>query len=120
MAVSSYGNIHTQTFSDLEANSTVEANVLVGSGRIYSIEIDNTNNKADSFLKIWDNIAPSITTAADFIFKVPGGEKIPFLFGSGGQGVALSSGLSFACVITGGDTGSTSPASKVPVVIKTD
>ena len=120
MSLSSYGNIHTQTFSDLEANSTVEANLLSGSGRIYSIEIDNTNNKADSFLKIWDATGPSVTDAAHFIFRVPGGEKIPYLFGSGGQGVALSNGLSFACVTTGGDTGSTSPVSKVPVVIKTN
>ena len=101
---------------DTDADATSEANVNTGAATLYLLSIDNTANaSAKSFLKLYDATAPTIgTTAPDMIIPVPGGATVTLAIT---EGLAFLTGLSFACLTTGGTGGITGPTSDVSVVM---
>lgn len=118
MSLSNYTQLGTKVWKDVDADSTIET--LTGALTIHALEIDNTQNTADSFLKIWDNATPTLTTPAEFILRVESGKKLPLILGSLFEGVTFTNNPAFACVTTGGDTGSTSPTNDVKVTFITN
>lgn len=109
--------IATKLVVDTDSDATSESDVLVGSGTVYMVEVDNTGNGAVSYLKLYDAAAPTIgTTVPDFVLKVPASASRTFVLGAPGTGIAFTN-LSFCAVTTGGTAGTTSPTNNVTVRI---
>jgi hypothetical protein len=90
-------------------------NVTGTSGKIYTVEIDNTANPATPvYLKLYDHLAPAIgSTPPDWEFRCEAGGR----FSCGVPvGMAFLLGLSMACVLEAGTVGSTDPVN--PVIVR--
>lgn len=122
MALTQFRNLETNVFQDLELNSTAEA-IAVVAITLFSVEVDNSGNNVDVFLKLWDDQAPSAPSVGTddpvFVFKVPAGEVLEQPMTFDGLGRAFSKSLYAACVTTGGTNGSAAPANKVTATFKT-
>lgn len=96
------------------ATATPDNNVTGAAGSLYQLDVDNSANSDNpAYLKIYDAAAPTVgTTPPDFIFKVPANQRRNLVIPDGWDFLALS----FACVISGGTAGTTSPTN--PVVAK--
>ena len=99
---------------DADCNEVAENDVLLAPAVLSEIEIDNSENVASSFVKLYNHRAPVVgTTAPDQVIEVAAGDR---------DTVALTLdctiALSFACVTTGGTAGTTGPTENVPVTIK--
>lgn len=98
-----------------DCNSTSNDDVTGTEGTIYLVEIDNTANDEAVFLKIYDDVSPTVgTTEPDHIVKAKVNDVTT---------VSIPEGLdydniSFACVTTGGTEGTDDPEEKVVVRIK--
>lgn len=104
-----------RTIEDTAANATSEDDVLTGIATVYKIVINNAANSAASFLKLYNNVAPTVgTTAPDGIIKVSAGDTRTIIIP---KGWSFPTALSFACVTAGGTAGITGPASAVNVKI---
>lgn len=103
-------------FTETDLENTAIA-VQASSLTIYEIEIDNTANAAqDNYVKFW-NTAGAVTvgtTVPDMVIEVRQGVKRSIVIP---DGLAYETGLSVACVTTGGTAGTTSPGSSVVVKI---
>jgi hypothetical protein len=101
---------------DTDADGTSENNVRGGASTVYVVEVDNSLNAATSYLKFYDNAAPTVgTTAPTLVIPATLGETERW---TNLAGYAFATALSFACVTDGGGTaGTTSPASNVTVRI---
>ncbi|MDD5707169.1 MAG: hypothetical protein PHR35_14695 [Kiritimatiellae bacterium] len=105
--------IATKLIVQTSATATPDNNMLGMAGTVYMIEVDNTANAASSYLKFYDNGAPTVgTTVPDFVVRVKAGQRRPMVIPEGLDFTILS----MACVTTGGTAGATSPAS--PVVVR--
>ena len=90
-----------ETYSAIKASSTV----------LYEIEIDNTANAASTFVKLYNNAAPTVgTTAPDMIILVPASVSRTLVIPSG---ITFATALSIAALTAGGTAGSTGPTSDV-------
>ena len=101
------------------ANATAVA-VKTSSGTIYGIEIDNTANSADSFVKLYNLAAGSTTVGSDdpdMVLKAPATKKMTYLFN---QGVAQGTAITLACVTLAGTAGNSTPISNVTVKVVYD
>jgi len=99
---------------DASADEVAENDVLLAPCVCNEIEIDNSENVASSFVKLYNHRAPVVgTTAPDQVIEVAAGER---------DTVALTLdctiALSFACVTTTGTAGTTPPTEDVPVTLK--
>src|SRR3990167_7706550 len=98
------------TETDLEGTAvTVQASATV----IYAIEIDNTANTGqDEYVKFYNTAGtPTIgTTVPDMVIEIRQGVSRSFIIPNG---LSFETGLSVACVTTGGTGGTTSPGSAV-------
>jgi hypothetical protein len=136
MAVSSAGFLGTSVFRDLDVDGSVEL-LFTGAIVLYGIEVDNSQNDSDVFLKLWDSAGVSVgTDAPDLVFRVEAGQKLfqPLVFADlsdlAAQGLdtgnivekgsTFTTGLSVACVTTGGTAGTTSPTNDVTATLITD
>ena len=98
---------------DTDADATSENDVNSGAATLYGIKADNSANSAASFVKLYNNAAPTVgTTAPDIILKVKGSKIRRVLFP---KGIAFGTALSYACVTTGGTGGTSNPTSDVKV-----
>lgn len=108
--------VGTNLIKETNAGATANNDVTGTSGAVYMIEVDNSANSAASFLKIYDDAAPTIGTAVpDYVFRVPANQVRQFV-SPGGMDFA---NLSFAVVTVGGTTGTTDPANTVIVAMVT-
>ena len=98
------------------ATATADNNVTGATGAFYMVDIDNTANGGQAiYLKLYDDNSPTVgTTAPDWVFNVAGGARRIFAIT---EGSAFPTGLSMACVTTGGTAGGTSPTNAVIVRI---
>lgn len=94
--------------------------VKASSGTLYTVEIDNTLNTINSFVKIY-NIASGSTTVGtsgpDVILKAPASTKLTYHFS---QGIVFSTAITLACLNQGGTAGTNGPASDVAVKLVYD
>jgi hypothetical protein len=121
MALSAHGNIGTQKFTDVDLDNAVKEIIASGAPKLFGIEIDNSQNAEDSYVKLWDAASPTVgTTAPIFIFRVPAGKKVPFPIYADGAGWTSAVGIWLACVTTGGTAGTTSPTNNVTATLWTD
>ncbi len=108
--------VGSNLIKETSAGATANNDVTGTSGTIYMIEVDNAANSSSSFMKIYDDAAPTIgTTVPDHVFRVPA-NQVRQIVCPGGMDF---SNLSFAVVTAGGTMGTTSPASAVVVAIVT-
>jgi len=98
---------------DTDCDATPEKNALGKAGTLFMLAVDNPNG-AIEYVKVYDAQDCTVgTTDPDFTFPIAANSKKTIFCPSG---VALDSGLSFACVSDGGGTaGTTNPASDVAV-----
>lgn len=98
---------------DTDVDETAENDVNAGAGTLYGIKINNSLNSAASFVKLYNNAAPTVgTTAPDMVIKVKAGKTRSLLIP---QGISFPTGISYACVTAGGTGGVTGPTSAVTV-----
>jgi len=97
------------------ATATADDNATGSSGSWYLVDIDNTANGAATYVKIYDDAAPSVgTTEPNWVFMAPASTRVVY---SVSTAVAFATALSFCAVTTPGRGGTTSPTSAVPVRI---
>lgn len=108
--------IGTKLVVETASGATPDNNVTGTSGSICLLEIDNTANAADSYLKLYDRAAPVVgTDPPDFIFRCKASQRRSLAFPQGWDFTALS----FATVTAPGTAGTVSPSSAVIVRIVT-
>ena len=96
--------------------------VKASSAKLYAITADNSaNGGAASYVKVYNLASGSVTvgtTAPDDVIYVPAGAVVNRTYWTGAApGVTFGTGLSVACVTTGGTAGSTPPVSSVIVSV---
>ena len=101
---------------DTDADSTSEADMNTGAATLYLVSIDNSANASQkNYFKLYDAVAPTIgTTAPDMIIPCPGGSTVTLAIL---EGLSFATGISAACVTTGGTGGITNPTSDVITVL---
>lgn len=126
MAVSSHGKLHTSKFVAESLGATAVQLSASSDVKLFAIEVDNQNNSASSYFKVWERTAgeggPSVgTDAPTFILEAPAGRKPSFLL-AGPDGYQCESLHFFwiACVTTAGTAGTTAPTNAVDVTFYTD
>jgi hypothetical protein len=126
----SFGLIHSVEHKKRTLDSTAFLVSSVNNTKLFGLEIDNTGNTTDVFVKVWfaeSGSPPSVgTTVPNIIRRVTAGRKMPIFFnapdGWNGNDLlgALTKDIYLACVTTGGTAGSTSPTNAVEADIFTD
>ena len=106
------GVLVTSTNATALANPNVTGST---SGRIYQVQIDNTENTVTSYLKIFDSASATPGSSIPILtLPANAGKKVTYAINTG---LAYASGVCFWCT-TGAEVASTqSPNSPVPVVI---
>mgnify|MGYP003147771500 CR=1 FL=1 len=108
----------TQT-TETDAGATAIA-VKASSGTLYTVEIDNSQNTINSYVKIYDVASGGTTvgtTDPDVILKVHASVKVTYHFT---QGIAFGTAITLACLNSSGTAGTNSPASDVAVKLVYD
>ena len=113
---------------DTQANATAERDIFPGAGaKPFFWDIDNSNNAAEQYVKVYDNPDPTVgTTDPIAIFPATASTRITYSLYEIDpaddddeedtiDGLALVSALSMACVSGLGTSGTTSPTSSVTV-----
>lgn len=119
MTFSSHGHLGATKFTDLVLDATINYLVTTANEELYGLEIDNSQNTVDVFVKVWDlDTGVDLgTTVPDFVFRVDAGKKVPLPLTGGDLstdiGVTMATGIAIACVTAGGTGGSTSPTNDV-------
>tara|TARA_R110000751_G_scaffold41173_1_gene96821 strand:+ start:465 stop:830 length:366 start_codon:yes stop_codon:yes gene_type:complete len=100
----------TQT-TDSDADEVIQY-AVAGSGNVASVYVDNTNNGARSFVKVYDATSGVTvgTTAPLAIFMAPASAARMYTIP---LGLAFGTGLAYAVVTTAGTAGTTGPGSTV-------
>ena len=95
---------------DADCDSTAEVDLNGGSGTIYSVVVDNTNNAAEAeYVKIYNHANPVVgTTTPHVILYAAANKSLVYTFVGG---LTLSTSISIACVQEAGTTGTTDPTS---------
>jgi hypothetical protein len=107
--------IATRLILQTSATATPDNNVCGAACTIFTVDADNTNNVAASYVKLYNATAPVVgSTRPDIIFYVPAGERRQMVIP---EGVLFATGLSFCCATVGGTEGTVSPTSAVIVRI---
>ena len=127
MAVTVSGFFGTAKYTDLELNSSPEALVpsTTTAGEIFGLELNNSQNTVDVYVKIYDETSsPTVgTTAPIFIFRVKAGSRravsLSYSDTNAVKGYIFSNEAYIACVTTPGTEGSTSPSNKVTATVIT-
>jgi hypothetical protein len=127
MAFTEVSPLEATRFIDVEANATAE-DLSDSANTIYAVEVDNTGNTVDVFVKLYDAATVTVgTTTPNIIIKCKAGStrKVAIHSSSAnqqapGNGYPFATGLLVACVTEGGTGGTTSPTNKVRVSLFTD
>jgi hypothetical protein len=101
---------------DADCDNTAENDVCDGTSTIYSVTINNDANAALTYVKFYNNAAPTVgTTAPDMVLQADASETVTYTFKDGLAFFTTS--LSYAAVTAGGTAGTTSPTSNVLVTM---
>ena len=101
---------------DADLDETAETNVADGAFTLHSIVADNAANGAASYLKAYNNAAPTVgTTAPDLVLLVPASKKRVYTFLGGAA--MFTTACSLAAVTTAGTAGVTGPTSAMLVSV---
>lgn len=107
-------------FTDTAISNVVDA-VKNSSTRLLYLTVDNSNNIAASYVKLFNLASGSVTlgtTIPDKVIYIPGSAIITEIFyTSSTPGLTFGTALSAACVTAGGTAGITGPSSSVIVTI---
>lgn len=99
-------------------NATSDNAIVSSTVYLSSLILDNSNNAAASYLKLYDHASPTVgTTAPDWVFRANAGEILRITFQKSRP--KFTTALSLCCVTAGGTAGSTSPTSTVSLGITT-
>lgn len=93
-----FSSINKRMIHDSDVNSTIINNIILKSGTVYNIEIDNTGAGTPTvvYFKIWDSKSPTLgTDYPDYVFMIPANVKRNI---STIDGLTIENGLSYACV----------------------
>ena len=106
--------IATKMVLQTDATATPDNNILGTGASLFMVDIYNTSPGMVAYLKLWDSTAVTVgTTNPAMVLMMPANTRrqvaIP-------EGVDFASGLSMACVTTGGTPGTNSLDS--PVVVR--
>ncbi len=102
---------------DDDADGSANNNVTGASGNIFLVEIDNANNTAITYVRLYNHNSPSVgTTDPELVLPAPAGTKLTYAIP---QGVAFGTGISIAACAEGGTSGSTNPGGTVTVRLLT-
>jgi hypothetical protein len=115
---------------DADADEVAENDVRGGPCTVYGVAIDNSQaDAAPMFLKLYDNIAPTVgTTDPDEVIPVEGNgagdtetvnDGDAFILLNGSTGIPFTIGLSFAVTDAGGTAGAGAPGDLVKVALLT-
>lgn len=118
MAFTNIGNWGTAMYTDVELNASAET-IASGSTVLYCIEVDNSANSEDIYLKVYTTSPTVGTDPPHIIFRVPGGEVLPYIPSGRGSGITVA-GIYIVAVLTGGTAGSGNPTNPVLARILTD
>ena len=84
---------------DTDLGTSPVTNITDGAGTVYSIQVDNTANSGQVYLKLYDNLVDGGIdqngTEADYIIGIDGSSNRVISFPSG---LVVTSGLSLRCV----------------------
>jgi len=100
----------------LQTSATAASNndVVGAPCTLYTVDVDNTANAANSYVKLYNNASPTVgTTSPDLVVFANAGERRQFVIP---EGVSFATALSFACVTVGGTAGTVSPS--LPVIVR--
>ena len=118
MAFTNIGNWGVAIYTDVELNASAET-IAAGSTVFYAMEVDNSDNSEDVYVKIY-TASPTVgTTAPHVIFRVPGGEILSYIPSGRGSGVTFAA-VYIVAVTTGGTAGTGNPTKAVTATILTD
>ena len=112
MAQISGGNLFIDTI-----NADTVVDIKSGSTVIYSLELDNSANAADTYIRLWNVASGSVTlgsTAPDTCILVPGLATLNLIFVGG---VTFDTALSVAAVTTAGTAGDSAPAGNFAIKV---
>lgn len=96
------------------ANNTAAA-ISTVSSTLYLVEINNTLNTVNSFVKLYNVASGSVTVGTTdpyVILRVQASTKVTYHFD---QGIAFGAAITLACVNSPGTAGTTSPTASVTV-----
>tara|TARA_R110002020_G_scaffold475194_2_gene709036 strand:- start:931 stop:1302 length:372 start_codon:yes stop_codon:yes gene_type:complete len=103
---------------DTDCGTSTVQNITNGAGTVYSILVNNGDNNASSFLKLYDNLVDGGIdqngTEADYIFAADASTEALFAFPAG---LTISNGLSLRCVAGYALSNVSDPSSNVTVTI---
>lgn len=98
---------------DAALTATADNNLNDGPATIYAVFVDNSAVAAITYVKGYNNFAPTIgTTDPDMILMIPASTRKSFVFVSGNN---FSVAISTAATTTGGTGGTTNPTGSVIV-----
>ncbi len=117
MALTSIGNLHSNTYKDIDLDATAEV-VGIGGLTLFAFEIDNTQNTVPVYLKVYEGSPTVGSTDPDMVFCIPASSRRTH-FMNNHVGVLLTSALNVACVTDPGTGGTTSPPNNVTGTFKT-
>lgn len=97
------------------ADSDETADDLDAHAVLYAVEVDNRNNAAAVYTKLYDASDPTVgTTVPNAVFKTPAGERVLHVL-NGSSGWDPATNTTVATVTTGGTGGTTGPTNPVAV-----
>jgi len=126
VALSSFKPLEAATFTIRELNATPRTLIAAGTALItYAMEMDNSENAEDSYVKLYHKASPTVSTDDPFgIFRVGPGKVRSELFSTNNLGLEHTDptplGVALACVTEPGTGGSVSPTNPVKVTVKTN
>ena len=92
--------------------------IKASSGTVYTVEINNSNNSANSYIKFYDHASPTVgggsATVPEMILKCPASTTVTYQFA---LGIAFATQIKIAGLTAGGTDGTTSPTSNVIVKV---
>lgn len=118
MSFTNVGNWGVGFYVDVELDASAET-IASGSTVLYCMEIDNSANSEDAYVKVYTSSPTVGTTEPHIIFRVPGGEVLPYIPSGRGSGITVAA-IYIAAVTTGGTAGTGNPTNAVLARILTD
>ena len=92
--------------------------IKASSGTIYTVEINNSNNSANSYIRFFDHASPTVgSTIPEMVLKCPASTTVTYQFV---LGVAFGTAITIAGLTVGGTSGTTSPTNNVIVKVVYD
>ena len=107
----------THVATDATPTSTHQT-LTAGAATIYAVHIDNTANSTKAYLKFYNTGSPTVgTTEPSVVLMAPASGSLQYSFL---EGIILGAACTYACVNTGGTSGTNDLDQAVPITIIVD